>query len=69
MSAKLGFYGRGADQGDGAILDIRQEAVLLGTVEAVDFVHEEQGFLPSAGRVLRGGKGRLQIRDAQRRPH
>ena len=37
--------GRRADQGDGAVLDIGQEAVLLRAVEAVDLVHEQQGLL------------------------
>ena len=32
---------RGADQDDGAVLDVRQQDVLLGFVEPVDFVHEE----------------------------
>lgn len=31
----------GADQGDGAVLDVGQEAVLLGTVEAVDLVDKQ----------------------------
>ena len=35
----------GADQDDGAVLDHGQKAVLLGAVEAVDFVHEQQGDL------------------------
>ncbi len=34
--------GRGANQRDGAVLDIGQKAVLLGTIEAVDLVHEQQ---------------------------
>ena len=44
------ILGRRADQGDRAVLDIRQEAVLLGAVEAVDLVHEQQGLLAGAGR-------------------
>ena len=36
---------RGADQGDRAVLDIGQEAVLLGAVETVDLVDEQQGAL------------------------
>jgi len=47
--------GGGADQHDGAVLDIGQEGVLLGAVEAVDLVDEEQGALaadaPLLGRV------------------
>ena len=44
--------GRRADQRDGAVLDIGQEAVLLGAIEAVDLVHEQQ-------RLLAGTCGRL----------
>ena len=42
-----GVLGRGADEGDGAVLDIREDGVLLGFVEAVDLVDEEDGLLPS----------------------
>ncbi|MET8772118.1 hypothetical protein [Streptomyces sp. NPDC004658] len=35
----------GADQGDRAVLDVGEEAVLLGAVEAVDLVDEQQGAL------------------------
>jgi hypothetical protein len=41
------FRGR-ADQDHRAVLDIRQEAVLLGPVEAVDLVDEQQRALPHA---------------------
>jgi hypothetical protein len=34
--------GRRADQRDGAVLDVGEEAVLLRAVEAVDLVHEQQ---------------------------
>ena len=42
--------GRRADQRDGAVLDIGQEAVLLRAVEAVDLVHEQQGLLARRAR-------------------
>jgi hypothetical protein len=45
-----GIFGGGADEADGAALDIGQEGVLLGLVEAMDFVDEEDG----AGAHLRG---------------
>ena len=53
--------GGGAHQNDGAILHHRQKAVLLGAVEAVDLVDEEQrapsGRPPGAGRLeLREGR-------------
>ena len=43
------ILGGRADERDGAVLDIGQEAVLLGAVEAVDLVHEQQRLLPGAG--------------------
>ena len=42
--------GGGADQRDRAVLDNGQEAVLLGAVEAMDLVDEQQRALPSARR-------------------
>ena len=50
---KAGVFGGGADQGDGAVLDIRKDGVLLGFVEAVDFVDEKDraagGSVSTAG--------------------
>jgi hypothetical protein len=40
-----GVLGGGADQRDGAVLHVGEEAVLLGSVEAVDLVDEEQRAL------------------------
>ena len=40
---KVGILGGRSDEGDRAILDVRQERVLLGFVPAMDFVHEEDG--------------------------
>jgi hypothetical protein len=57
--------GRRADQSDGAVLDIGQEAVLLGAIEAVDLVHEQQGALADRGMVARGGEHLAQIGDAR----
>jgi hypothetical protein len=49
--------GGGAHQGDGAILHVLQESVLLGPVEAVDLVDEEEralaGLAPPLGAVER----------------
>ena len=36
-------FGGCADEADGAALDVGQEGVLLGFVEAMDFVDEERG--------------------------
>ena len=49
-----GVLGGGADQHEEAFLDVRKEGVLLGAVEAVDLVEEEDGALavlpePAAG--------------------
>ena len=46
--------GRRADQGHGAALDVRQERVLLGLVEAVDLVDEEDRALAAEREALRG---------------
>src|SRR5690606_22461639 len=49
------FRGR-ADENDRAVFHHRQEAVLLGAVEAMDFIDEQQGTLPGAA----GGTGCLE---------
>ena len=49
-----GVLGGGADQPDGAALDVRQEGVLLGLVEAVNLVDEQD-----RPRVQIGGFGRV----------
>ena len=50
------IFGRGADEDHDAVLDVRQEHILLGLVEAVDFVDEQQCPLPG-GREPIGGLG------------
>ena len=40
--------GRGADEDDRALLDVGQEGILLGAVEPVDLVDEEDGAHPAA---------------------
>ena len=57
--------GRRADERDRAVLDIRQEAVLLRAVEAVDLVHEQQGALTGAGGGARFGEHLFQVGDAR----
>ena len=56
--------GGGADQRDGAGLHHRQEAVLLGAVEAVDLVDEQQRALPGAPPARRLVERALQVGDA-----
>jgi hypothetical protein len=51
----------GADQGDRAVLDVGKEAVLLGAVEAVDLVDEQQGALSDTAPVSCGGEDLPQI--------
>ena len=55
MTAKNGIFGRRADEQDQAALDIGQQDVLLGAVEAVDFVEEEDGALAGVGQAVLGG--------------
>ena len=40
---EIGILGGGADEGDQPLLHVGQEGVLLGLVEAVDFVDEQDG--------------------------
>ena len=42
-------FGGGADEADGAAFDIGEEGVLLGLVEAVDLIDEEDGARAEAG--------------------
>ncbi len=58
-------FGRGADQGDDPLLHEGQEAVLLGAVEAVDLVHEQQGLLARRPAHPRGLERLLQVCDAR----
>ena len=56
--------GRGADQGHRAVLDVGQEAVLLGAVEAMDLVDEQQRALAVAAALARGLEDPAQVGDA-----
>ena len=49
VDLEVRILGRGADQGHGPVLDMRQQGVLLGLVEPVDLVEEED-----AARALQG---------------
>lgn len=57
------FRGR-ADQDHRAVFDIRQKAILLGAVEAMDLVDEQQCPLPHITTFTRTGENLLQVRDA-----
>ena len=45
---------------------VGKEAVLLGAVEAVDLVHEQQGLAACLGHLFRLGEGLLQVRHARK---
>ena len=56
LIVKNGILGRRADQDHHAVLDVGQQHVLLGLVEAVDFVDEQQRSL-AVGREPIAGRG------------
>src|SRR5579859_2139529 len=57
--------GRRADERDGSVLDVRKKRVLLGLVESVNLVDEDDGALALVGKPLLGlGDDDTQIRDA-----
>ncbi len=56
--------GGGPDQDDRAVLHIRKEAILLGAVEAVDLVDEQEGALPHLPALGRGFEDLAQVGDA-----
>ena len=47
-----GVFSGGADEDEGAVFDVGQEGVLLGFVEAVDFVDKEDGFAAQTAFLL-----------------
>ena len=55
-----------ANQGDGAVLDIGQEAVLLRAVEAMDLVDEQQRLLTGLAAVPGLGENLLEVGDARK---
>ena len=59
-----GVLGGGADQADGAALDVGQEGVLLRLVEAMDFVDEEDGARAVGGGLFRVDHHLLDLLDA-----
>ena len=65
VQLERGVLGGRADQRHRSRLHERQEAVLLGAVEAVDLVDEEQRRLASEAASARGLERLLQVRDAR----
>ena len=53
-----------ADERYGAVFHHRQETVLLGAIEAMDFVDEQQRPLPGVPAALRGLENLAQFGDA-----
>ena len=49
VDGKRRVFGGGADEGDRALLDVRQECVLLRLVEAMNLVDEEDGACAFVG--------------------
>ena len=58
------ILGGGADQNDVAALDVRQKGVLLGFVEAMDFVDEEDGAAAEFAQAFGIGHHGLDFLDA-----
>jgi len=59
-----GIFGGGTDKEDVAGFDVREEGVLLGLVEAVDFVNEDDGAQAGAGFLFGLGHDFLDFLDA-----
>ncbi len=59
-----GILRGGADQADGAALDVGEEGVLLGLVEAVNLVDEEDGAGAEVGGLFRLDHDLLDLLDA-----
>ena len=63
---EVGVLGGRPDQRDRAVLDVWQEGVLLGLVEAMDLVEEQDRPRPMQGESLLGlGDGRANLDDAR----
>ena len=63
---EVGVLGGRADERDGPVLDVRQQRVLLGLVEAVDLVEEQHGAGAVEGQpVLRLGDRGAHLDDAR----
>jgi hypothetical protein len=63
---KRGILGSGANENDRAIFHIGQKGILLGLVEAVCLVDEQDGLAPfQFAYLLRHGNGRTNILDAR----
>ncbi len=67
MTEKNGFSRGRADEGDPAVLHGREQRVLLGLVEAVDLVDEQDGLPPGHAQLAAGAlDGRTDVLDPGR---
>ncbi len=64
VELKRGVLRRRPDQDHGAVLHHRQEAVLLGPVEAMDFIDEQQRAAAHAATLPRRGEDLLEVGEA-----
>ncbi len=64
VDLEAGILGGGADEADAAALDVGQEGVLLGLVEAVNLVDEEDGARAVGGGLLGVDHDLLDLLDA-----
>ena len=62
----VGILGRRPHQGDGALLDVGQECVLLCLVEAVQLVDEDDGLAAGVAQLASVGHQLPDVRDAAR---
>ena len=63
---EAGVFGGRADERHRAVLDDAQETILLGAIEAMDFIDEQQGLLTRPGCVPRFGKQLFQFGNARK---
>ena len=68
VDLEVGVLGRGADEGHDAVLDVRQQGILLGLVEAMDLIDEEDaGRATAVDPLPRPCHGGAHLLDAARR--
>ncbi len=59
-------FGSGANENNVARFNVREKGVLLGFVEAVHFVHENDGAAAGLGLEFRGGHDFLDFFDSRK---
>ena len=66
VQLETGVFGGGAHQCYRAVLDDAKEAILLGAIEAVDFIDKQQRFLPRTCRIAGFGEQLFQFGNARK---